>query len=116
MVRAGVQVRAVVRVVRPLERINHSNNRKYPSLTSLLGGNSQGDNYYPSCDRAVEVEPYKSIKQPLILSLKGVQEITIVDTVYNILEAADNLIAKMKLKPSDKVCYNDGSAEKSTLN
>ena len=30
MVRAGVQVRAVVRVVRPLERINHSNNRKYP--------------------------------------------------------------------------------------
>ena len=33
MVRAGVQVRAVVRVVRPLERINHSNinNRKYPT-------------------------------------------------------------------------------------
>ena len=32
MVRAGVrvQVRAVVRVVRPLERIKHSNNRKYP--------------------------------------------------------------------------------------
>ena len=32
MVRAGVQVRAVVRVVRPLERINHSNNRKYPAM------------------------------------------------------------------------------------
>ena len=30
MVGAGVQVRAVVRVVRPLERIKHSNNRKYP--------------------------------------------------------------------------------------
>ena len=30
MVRAGVQVRAVVRVVSPLERINHSNNRRAP--------------------------------------------------------------------------------------
>ena len=35
MVRAGVQVRAVVRVVRPLERINHSNNRKYPCMPLL---------------------------------------------------------------------------------
>ena len=41
MVRAGVQVRAVVRVVRPLERIKHSNNRKYPHCTrrrSILVG------------------------------------------------------------------------------
>ena len=40
--RAGVQVRAVVRVVRPLERINHSNNRKYPRPLALLAWPVQG--------------------------------------------------------------------------